>query len=516
MVAVLISKIARVDYPREWPELFSVLAQQLQSADVLTSHRIFMAKGLHQNDWQAILSAFSALTQSFASNAPVEHQDDLYLTCERWLFCLKVVRQLIISGFQSDAKSMQEVRPVKEVCPVLLNAIQLFLPYYSSFLERHHKFCDFTKRLCTKLVKVLVSVQGRHPYSFGDECVLRPVMDFCLARITNPEQEIESFEQFQIQCMIMVKTILECKEYKPSLIGRVINENGVSREQMKKVAVCDVLASLLPGEMTIARDIASITTSARSRMKEEVHPSVGTWLQLSMPDPRANSLYSMSISSRFTMCSLTKLKVKIQRPEGYSISHFKAEDDILVSKDSSAINDVMQSELWLLAKHNMDNRVIIAHCGAIPPLISLLYSVEKLTQEHAVTTLLNLSINENNKNMIAEVGAREPLIHVLKSGNAGAKGNGVATLFNLYVLEEYKMKIGRSAAVKALVDLLESGTLRGKKDVATALFNLSIFHAGAVKHLIELMDPDVGMIDKCVALLANLSTIPEGRSAITR
>ncbi|KAF9615761.1 hypothetical protein IFM89_026227 [Coptis chinensis] len=213
------------------------------------------AKGLHQNDWQAILSAFSALTQSFASNAPVEHQDDLYLTCERWLFCLKAVRQLIISGFQSDAKSMQEVRPVKEVCPVLLNAIQLFLPYYSSFLERHHKFCDFTKRLCTKLVKVLVSVQGRHPYSFGDECVLRPVMDFCLARITNPEQEIESFEQFQIQCMIMVKTILECKEYKPSLIGRVINENGVSREEMKKVAVCDVLASLLPGQIGATQDL---------------------------------------------------------------------------------------------------------------------------------------------------------------------------------------------------------------------------------------------------------------------
>ncbi|KAF9605653.1 hypothetical protein IFM89_017996 [Coptis chinensis] len=182
------------------------------------------------------------------------------------------------------------------------------------------------------------------------------------------------------------------------------------------------------------------------------------------------------------------------------------------------------AELRLLAKHNMDNRLIIAHCGAIPPLISLLYSVKKLTQEHAVTTLLNLSINENNKNMIAEAGAIEPLIHVLKSGNAGAKENGAATLFSLSVLEEYKIKIGRSAAVKALVDLLESGTLRGKKDAATALFNLSIFHenkvrivqAGAVKHLIELMDPDTGMIDKCVALLANLSTIPEGRTAITR
>ncbi|CAK9172020.1 unnamed protein product [Ilex paraguariensis] len=41
-LAVLISKIARIDYPRDWPELVSTLAQQLQSADILTSHRIFM------------------------------------------------------------------------------------------------------------------------------------------------------------------------------------------------------------------------------------------------------------------------------------------------------------------------------------------------------------------------------------------------------------------------------------------------------------------------------------------
>ncbi|KAF8388237.1 hypothetical protein HHK36_026903 [Tetracentron sinense] len=181
------------------------------------------------------------------------------------------------------------------------------------------------------------------------------------------------------------------------------------------------------------------------------------------------------------------------------------------------------AELRLLAKHNMENRIIIGQCGAIAPLVSLLYSSVNLTQEHAVTSLLNLSINEDNKAMIAEAGAIEPLIHVLKSGNVGAKENSAATLFSLSALEEYKIKIGRSGAVKSLVDLLGSGTLRGKKDAATALFNLSIFHenkarivqAGAVKYLVELMDPATEMVDKAVALLANLSTIPEGCSAIT-
>ncbi|XP_043724537.1 importin-11 [Telopea speciosissima] len=283
-LAVIISKIARIDYPKEWPELFSALARQLQSADVLTSHRIFMvlfrtlkelaSKRLNsdqrnfaeisshlfeyswhlwQSDMQTILHGFSALAQSSTVVASVDHQDDLYLTCERWLLCSKIIRQLIISGFRSDAKSFQEVRPVKEVSPVLLNAVQSFLLYYSSF-PVDSKVWDFTKRACTKLMKILVTIQGRHPYSFGDKQVLPSIMGFCLSQITNPEPAIEPFEQFLIQCMVMVKSILECKEYKPSLTGRVMNENGVTLEQMKKnisSVVGDIINSLLSRERVV-------------------------------------------------------------------------------------------------------------------------------------------------------------------------------------------------------------------------------------------------------------------------
>ncbi|XP_057424280.1 U-box domain-containing protein 3-like isoform X2 [Lotus japonicus] len=181
-------------------------------------------------------------------------------------------------------------------------------------------------------------------------------------------------------------------------------------------------------------------------------------------------------------------------------------------------------ELRLLTKNNMENRIIVGKCGAVTPLISLLYSDVKIIQVHAVTALLNLSISEDNKALIMEAGAIEPLIHVLKTGNDGAKENSAAALFSLSVMENNKAKIGRSGAVKALVDLLASGTLRGKKDAATALFNLSIFHenkarivqAGAVKFLVQLMNTADGMVDKAVALLSNLSTITEGRSEIAR
>ncbi|ESW18851.1 hypothetical protein PHAVU_006G076000 [Phaseolus vulgaris] len=180
------------------------------------------------------------------------------------------------------------------------------------------------------------------------------------------------------------------------------------------------------------------------------------------------------------------------------------------------------AELRLLAKHNMDNRIAIANCGAINLLVDLLRSADTAIQENAVTALLNLSINDNNKTEIASAGAIEPLIHVLEHGSPEAKENSAATLFSLSVIEENKISIGRSGAIRPLVDLLGNGTPRGKKDAATALFNLSIFHenknrivqAGAVRHLVELMDPAAGMVDKAVAVLANLATILEGRNAI--
>ncbi|KAJ8550734.1 hypothetical protein K7X08_000104 [Anisodus acutangulus] len=284
-LSVIISKIARIDYSKEWPELFSFLAQQLQSADILTSHRIFMilyrtlkelstkrltsdqrtfaeicmqffdySWHLWQTDFQTILHGFSALAQTFCGSAAELHHDDLYLTCERWFLCSKIIRQLIISGFPSDAKTLQEVRHVKEVAPVLLNAIQSLLPYYSSFRDHQPKFWDLLKRDCTKLMKILVAIQQRHPYSFGDKCVLPLIMEFCLSKILDPEPHIMSFEQFMIQCMVMVKTILEGKEYKTSLAGRVVDENRVTFEQMKQnisSTVGGLLTSLLPTDRVV-------------------------------------------------------------------------------------------------------------------------------------------------------------------------------------------------------------------------------------------------------------------------
>ena len=54
---------------------------------------------------------------------------------------------------------------------------------------------------------------------------------------------------------------------------------------------------------------ASITASARSLMKSSSQPRAGTRPQFFIPDSKASSRYSTSISSSVSICSLTKLRV---------------------------------------------------------------------------------------------------------------------------------------------------------------------------------------------------------------
>lgn len=205
--------------------------------------------------------------------------------------------------------------------------------------------------------------------------------------------------------------------------------------------------------------------------------------------------------------------------------------------DRAAINALLQKlangnpdqqraaagELRLLAKRNADNRVCIAEAGAIPLLVELLSSPDLRTQEHAVTALLNLSINEGNKGTIVNAGAIPDIVDVLKNGSTEARENAAATLFSLSVVDENKVAIGAAGAIPPLIDLLCNGTPRGKKDAATAIFNLSIYQgnkvravrAGIVPPLMTLLkDPGGGMVDEALAILAILASHQEGKAAI--
>lgn len=196
----------------------------------------------------------------------------------------------------------------------------------------------------------------------------------------------------------------------------------------------------------------------------------------------------------------------------------------LSSRDLNVQRDAIV-KIRMLSKENPDNRILIANNGGIPRLVQLLSYQDSKIQEHTVTALLNLSIDEANKRLIAREGAIPSIIDILQNGTDEARENSAAALFSLAMLDENKVLVGSLNGIPPLVDLLQNGTVRGKKDAATALFNLSLnqtnkpmaIKAGIIPPLLHLLeDKNLGMIDEALSILLLLASHPEGRNEIGR
>ncbi|GFP99817.1 U-box domain-containing protein 4 [Phtheirospermum japonicum] len=181
------------------------------------------------------------------------------------------------------------------------------------------------------------------------------------------------------------------------------------------------------------------------------------------------------------------------------------------------------AKLRLLAKNRADNRALIGESGAVPALIPLLRCSDPMTQEHAVTALLNLSLHESNKTPIVTAGAVKSLIYVLKTGTETSKQNAACALLSVALTDENKLSIGACGAIPPLVALLINGSSRGKKDALTTLYKLCsarlnkerAVSAGAVRPLVDLVaEQGTGLAEKAMVVLGSLAGIEMGREAI--
>lgn len=177
-------------------------------------------------------------------------------------------------------------------------------------------------------------------------------------------------------------------------------------------------------------------------------------------------------------------------------------------------------KIRLLSKGSSENRISIANCGAIPPLVHLLSYPDSKIQEHAVTALLNLSLDESNKKLISKENPIAAIIEVLQKGTVGARENSAAALFSLSMLDENKVEIGSLNGIPPLIELLKEGTIRGKKDAITALFNICLnqtnkamaIEDGIIEPLLKfLMDKKLDIVDEILSILLLFASHPAGR-----
>ncbi|TYJ99148.1 U-box domain-containing protein 19-like [Cucumis melo var. makuwa] len=183
-------------------------------------------------------------------------------------------------------------------------------------------------------------------------------------------------------------------------------------------------------------------------------------------------------------------------------------------------------EIRLLAKSNIFNRSCLIKAGTIPPLLNLLSSFDKSTQENAIAAILKLSKHSTGKILVMENGGLPPILSVLKSGFClESRQLAAATLFYLSSVKEYRKLIGEIPdAITGLIDLIKEGTTCGKKNAVVAIFGLllcpknnkTVLNSGAVPILLDIIatSNNSELISDSLAVIAALAESTEGSNAI--
>ncbi|XP_008467149.2 U-box domain-containing protein 11 isoform X2 [Cucumis melo] len=181
------------------------------------------------------------------------------------------------------------------------------------------------------------------------------------------------------------------------------------------------------------------------------------------------------------------------------------------------------TEIRQLSKSSSEHRVEIAEAGAIPQLVNLLSSKDVITQENAISCILNLSLHEQNKRLIMLSGAVSYISQVLKVGSMEGRECAAATIYSLSLADENKAIIGASGVIPDLLEILDIGTPRGQKDAAGALLNLCMYqgnkgralNAGIVKPLLKMLsDSNGSLVDDALYIMSILCGHPDAKAAM--
>ncbi|KAK7291642.1 hypothetical protein RIF29_06949 [Crotalaria pallida] len=185
-------------------------------------------------------------------------------------------------------------------------------------------------------------------------------------------------------------------------------------------------------------------------------------------------------------------------------------------------------EIRVLGRWNIFNRGCLIGVGTVPPLLDLLGSNDKFTQENAISALLKLSKHPKGPENIMESGGLVPILRALKKGlTLEVRQIAAATIFYLSSVKEYRKVIGeKQEVIHGLVELVMEGTSYGKKNAVVAIFGLllhprnhqRVIASGVIPALIAILASSEKdeVITECLAVLAVLAENVDGANAILK
>ncbi|KAL4630065.1 importin-11 isoform X1 [Arapaima gigas] len=214
-IAVLIAKVARLDCPRQWPELIPILLESVKVQDDLQQHRALLTF-YHVTKTLAskCLATDRRLFQDLASG--------IYsFACSLWNHHTDTFLQQVCTGNEAAAINSLErtLLSLKGSFVVCVNEMaRSFLKACVSSLGRqvgsHNPCREKLEKTIILYTKVLLDFLEYHPYPFIP--LIQRSLEFAVSYVFTEVGEGVVFERFIVQCMNLVKMIVKNDAYKPA------------------------------------------------------------------------------------------------------------------------------------------------------------------------------------------------------------------------------------------------------------------------------------------------------------
>ncbi|XP_063520914.1 importin-11 isoform X5 [Pongo pygmaeus] len=228
-IAVLIAKVARLDCPRQWPELIPTLIESVKVQDDLRQHRALLTfyhvtktlaskrlaadrklfYDLASGIYNFACSLWNHHTDTFLQQVSSGNEAAILSSLERTLLSLKVLRKLTVNGFVEPHKNVE----VMGFLHGIFERLKQFLECSRS-IGADNVCRDRLEKTIILFTKVLLDFLDQHPFSFTP--LIQRSLEFSVSYVFTEVGEGVTFERFIVQCMNLIKMIVKNYAYKPS------------------------------------------------------------------------------------------------------------------------------------------------------------------------------------------------------------------------------------------------------------------------------------------------------------
>lgn len=163
-----------------------------------------------------LLELWQDQTETFL--APSSRHPAFMTSLERSHLALKILRKLVIHGFKKPDESREVVTFLKGIFEKIAVMLQFRKKYESVDQVR-----NIAEKYLVLQTKVFLDLLENHPFSFIQ--FIKPSLELTLHYVFTPAGEGLLFQRLIVQCMNLMKCVLQCAEYKPC---KVVEETGTA------------------------------------------------------------------------------------------------------------------------------------------------------------------------------------------------------------------------------------------------------------------------------------------------